>query len=310
MKFPLIDNVRVVLPRAALTVVFDECDRFPDAETGGRVIGTFDQKDEVTTLQVSGIIEPGPNARRSPVMFFQDGKHQEQVFRRIESNHPQIEHLGNWHTHHMNGLNHLSDGDVATYLRTVNHDKQHTPFFYALLVVEQTRSREPQERYKIKHYLVRRGDQHVHEIPAHHVEFTDAELVWPSSKNKEESVSGKRAASEHAVQPQRAYDDAMLKEICPGIRSYTSPKAGIYWRGLLELVDGTKIEIVLAEDSTASKVNYTPLLRNAPSLLQAEADALGKQPFPSATAAIIAAERSCNRILWDPLRDSRQPKSE
>ena len=42
-----------------------------------------------------------------------------------------IEHLGNWHTHHVNGYPNLSGGDVATYRRIVNHELHNLDFFYA-----------------------------------------------------------------------------------------------------------------------------------------------------------------------------------
>src|ERR1700726_902690 len=119
MKFHSTNKVRLVIPKAALTTIFDECDGFDQDETGGRVIGTFEEGRGKLTIHVTGIIEAGPQARRSNVSFFQDGDYQEQVFRKIEDHHREIEHLGNWHTHHVNGLQNLSGGDVETYYRNV-----------------------------------------------------------------------------------------------------------------------------------------------------------------------------------------------
>ena len=82
----------------------------------------------------AGVIEPGPEARRTRTSFFQDGDYQTEVFRRLEEQDPAIEHLGYWHTHHVNGYPRLSGGDVATYRRIVNHELQNLDFFYALLV--------------------------------------------------------------------------------------------------------------------------------------------------------------------------------
>src|SRR5258707_967574 len=93
-------NVQITIPKAALEVVFDECDRYNADETGGRVLGTYVQRAGKLYVNVSGIIEPGPSAQRTAVYFMQDGAYQEQVFRRIEEEHTAIEHLGNWHTHH------------------------------------------------------------------------------------------------------------------------------------------------------------------------------------------------------------------
>ena len=171
MKFHATDNVRLILPQAALRAIFDECDGFDQDETGGRVIGTFQEHSGDLALQITGIIEAGPQAKRSAVSFFQDGKHQERVFRQIESSHPEIEHLGNWHTHHVNGLQTLSGGDIETYHRTVNHRSHNTPFFYALLVTARHRTSDPLRRYNIKHYLFRRGDERAYEIPPKHVQI-------------------------------------------------------------------------------------------------------------------------------------------
>ena len=102
-------------------------------------------------------MSPGPNAQRSPTYFLQDGDYQEKLFRAIEASHPDIEHLGNWHTHHVNGYPTLSGGDKTTYFKTVNHEKHNTDFFYALLVVSKNRGGNP--RYEVKHFFFRRGDR-------------------------------------------------------------------------------------------------------------------------------------------------------
>src|SRR6266705_1526506 len=119
MKYYKAKDVRVVLPKAALVAISDQCDRFDRDETGGRIVGTVSQNRDVILFTVQGVIDAGPRAERSAVSFFQDGKYQEQIFRELESAHPEIEHLGNWHTHHVNGLSTLSSGDITTYGRTV-----------------------------------------------------------------------------------------------------------------------------------------------------------------------------------------------
>src|SRR5260370_40320475 len=113
----------------ALDSIFDECDRFDVDETGGRIIGTYHKRGSRYEIRVLGVLGPGPKARRSPTSFFQDGEYQEGLFRSMEEKYPEIEHLGNWHTHHVNGLATLSGGDKTTYQNTVNHDKHNTDFF-------------------------------------------------------------------------------------------------------------------------------------------------------------------------------------
>ena len=72
MKFHSTDKVRLVMPKAALITVFDECDGFDQDETGGRVIGTYKEHKDKLDIRVTGIIEAGPQAQRSAVSFFQD----------------------------------------------------------------------------------------------------------------------------------------------------------------------------------------------------------------------------------------------
>jgi len=245
-------------------------------------------------LSVSGVIEPGPRARRSAVEFHQDGEHQERVFREIERAHPEVEHLGNWHTHHMNGLSHLSNGDIDTYKRTVGHPNQNTPFFYALLVVAKLRRGNPMHRYSIKHYIFRRGDDRVYEIPEDGVTIVDAPLMWPKAKAP---VPTARPADRHEKIQARARDGEYVSSFFPGVRPFASKKLGVYWRGPIELVDGSNVEVVLVEDPEARKLSYSITLRGASPALEAVAAQLQKDEFETARAALVAAERKCNRAI-------------
>jgi hypothetical protein len=298
MKFHTTDKVRLLIPKAALITVFDECDGFDQDETGGRVIGTFEEHRGKLAIQVTGIIEAGPQARRSAVSFFQDGEYQEQVFRGIEDHHPEIEHLGNWHTHHVNGLQTLSGGDIETYHRTVNHRSHHAPFFYALLVTAKHRSSDPLGRYTVKHYLFRRGDERIYELRRDQVEIVDVPLIWPERAGHPHDKRGSHPKHELRANPDRAYDSDILSEFYQGVRPFSSAKLGIYWRGPLELLDGSKVEVVLLEDSAAAKPTYTVTLREPPAALKGLAEEIADLEFPSARAALITTERSCNRALY------------
>src|SRR5712692_2504757 len=298
MKFHTTDKVRLSIPKAALITVFDECDGFDQDETGGRVIGTFEERRGKLDIHVTGIIEAGPQARRLAVNFFQDGEYQEQVFRKIETHHPAIEHLGNWHTHHVNGLQHLSDGDIETYFRTVNHRNHNAPFFYALLVTAKHRSSDPLNRYTVQHYIFRRGDERIYELRRDQVEIVDAPLIWPVRAGHPRDKRDNHPKHELRANPNRAYDNDILSEFYRGVRPFSSAKLGMYWRGPLELLDGTKIEVVLLEDSAAANPTYTVTLREPPAALKDLAEEIANIEFPSARAALITAERSCNRALY------------
>jgi integrative and conjugative element protein (TIGR02256 family) len=311
MRFHSPPNVHISMPRAALTAVFDQCDGFDRDETGGRLIGTFTEHRGSLKLSVTGIIESGPNAKRSNTSFFQDGEYQERVFRKVESAHPETEHLGNWHTHHVNGYPTLSSGDVSTYQRTVNHPKHNTPFFYALLVTEKQKGRNPLERYHVKHYLFRRGDEHAYELTAKSIEITDAPLLWPRAEEglSVEREDTKRAiASENvAARPERANDSEFIKEFYSDLRVFSSPKLGVYWRGSIELSDGSNLQVVVVEDSSGPSLGYSIALPQAPKPLLALAESLGATTFPSARAALIQTERFSNSALlqWHIGPDSK-----
>src|SRR5437773_9698270 len=164
----------VSMARGVLESIFDECDQYDIDETGGRLVGCYRQKDAQYDIEVLGVIPPGPNARRSPTSFFQDGEYQEQIFRSIEENYPNIRHLGNWHTHHVNGHPTLSGGDRETYHRTVNHPNHNTDFFYALLVTARIPGGQGLERYTAKHFILYRSDPQEYEIPLSGVRIIDS----------------------------------------------------------------------------------------------------------------------------------------
>jgi len=298
MKFHTTDKVRLSIPKAALITIFDECDGFHQDETGGRVIGTFEEHRDKLAVQVAGIIEAGPQARRSAVSFFQDGEYQEGIFRKIEVHHPEIEHLGNWHTHHVNGLQHLSNGDIETYYRTVNHRSHNAPFFYALLVTAKHRSSDPVGRYSVKHYIFRRGDEDIYELRHDQVQIVDTPLVWPKPAELPRGKRDRHPRHELRANPNRAYDSDILSEFYREVRPFSSAKLGMYWRGPLELLDGSRIEVVLLEDSAAANPTYTVTLREAPAALKDLAAEIANVEFPSARAALITTERSCNRALY------------
>lgn len=289
-------KIRVVMPRSAMTTVFDECDHFTEDETGGRVIGTYHEDNGVLTISVCGIIEPGPAARRSRVSFFQDGAYQESVFRRVEEKHPEIEHLGNWHTHHVNGFPQLSGGDIETYTRIVNHKNHNTAFFYALLVTAKNRGADGLSRYDFKHYVFKRGIDGFCEVPAKNVQITDDPLVWPVGSAPRYPPSA--AGNDEEEWPGRVKDRDVLEELFGGFRSYSSQQLGFYWRGKLEAADGSEHEILVLEDKDAQPPVYRAVLRDPSDGFEKVAETIGQEDHPSARRALVAAERSLNRALF------------
>ncbi|HTV75058.1 MAG TPA: hypothetical protein VME66_15295 [Candidatus Acidoferrales bacterium] len=298
MTFHRTDRVKVAIPQAALTAIFDDCDRFERDETGGRLVGTYEQHAHGIVIDVRAVIESGPSARRSNVSFFQDGEYQERRFRELEDICPAIEHLGNWHTHHVNGHPTLSGGDVQTYQRIVNHEKHNTDFFYAVLVTAKNRRpKRDEQRYHIKHYFLRRGDERVYEIPAEMVDVTNAPLLTTAAQptmHAEPNAGVGRVGSSD-----RARDGQLVASDYPRLRTFAAKNGAVYWRGEIELADGSAPEVVVMEDASASPVSYAVGFRSPAEPLRAFVKDISERRFASAHAALLSAERGCNRALFD-----------
>ena len=289
-------DIAVSICAGALETVFAECDRYEHEETGGRMLGTFRQgRDRNLDITVNGVIGPGPNARRSSSSFFQDGEYQAQVFRHVERTHPGVEHLGNWHTHHVNGYPTLSGGDIETYQRIVNHQNHNLDFFYALLVVARNPKESGLDRYRVRHYILVRDDNRVYEVDARQVTVTDDAVIWPVDTESDRLTPSPDISI-------RAQDKSMLERLYPGLRPYQSTRANMfYWRGAVRLIDDSVIQLTVPElmdDEQTRKPFYQVLVKDTPKACLAVATQLGEQHFHSAAEAVYSCEQQMNRTLY------------
>ena len=288
-------SVKVEISERALQSVFEECDRYDNDETGGRMVGLFALERNTLVVRARGVIEPGPNAKRTRTSFFQDGDYQTEVFRRIEAEDPKIEHLGNWHTHHVNGYPNLSGGDVATYRRIVNHELHNLDFFYALLVTARREGRSGLSRYAVRHYVLFRGDDEVYEVDPGDVRITDEATIWPkeaAGAGDELETGPERMERALAV---RAHDQQVLEVMYPSLRPRLSARSEMFfWKGPLPLVDGTEAGLRILEVEDDKGLAY--YLRVSPA--SAEARELYETPFRSASEAVRALELRLNRAIY------------
>ena len=293
--------VRVEIAGEVLESVFEECDRYDHEETGGRVIGHFAMDGDSLVIQARGVIEPGPNARRSRTSFFQDGDHQTEVFRRIEGEDPSIEHLGNWHTHHVNGYPTLSGGDRATYRRIVNHELHNPDFFYALLVTHRNDGRNGLDRYAVRHYVLFRGDDAVHEIAPADVKVTGAPGIWPKDHRTAADAQGDHDADGAGPRGKasvevRARDQIVLGVLFPSLAPRLSNSTGtFFWKGRLRLIDGSAVDVKVAEIDDDGSLVYYPVVSPTS---ESVAELCGK-PFASAAHAVRALELQMNRAIHE-----------
>ncbi len=286
---PLTELVRVVIPNAALMRVFDECDRYDADETGGRLLGVYQQRGDALTIEVNGVIEPGPNARRTATSFFQDGDYQTRVFREVEELHPEIEHLGSWHTHHVNGYPTLSGGDRTTYQRMVNHAQHNTDFFYALLVVERRRTRDPLARYRTRHFLLYRGDETVYEIPEHQVQLVDKPLNWPVAAAEYAETAGTIPTKPVDL----AYEQGAMRAAYPEMQPFLSRQSQtVSWKGPIELVDGTRVTLRVVQYDGSFHV----MVKDTPKSWGSSIEALAEVAFAHAALSVVHTERALNRL--------------
>jgi len=293
----------VMIANAVLESIFEECDQFDVDETGGRLIGTYEKKGAQYDIRVMGVLGPGPNAKRSPTSFFQDGEYQEKIFRAIENKHPHIEHLGNWHTHHVNGLQTLSSGDKTTYRKTVDHDKHNTDFFYALLVVRKTPGRD--RRYEVKHYFFRQNDETIYEIPNDQVEVVDAPAIWARDAEQTLAFPGPshRTELQSAANPERPKDAEFFADFYPSLRPLFSKAADtFYWKGSLGLLDGSHIEVLVMENSAENKSPYSITTFGKNESIQGLVAAHKDRTFKSARHAVVYLEREINGALYQSKR--------
>lgn len=182
-KFP--HELEIIFDRSVSSYILEELRKHPAVEDGGKYIGyvckpgdstlqKFDVNPRAHALVITDFLPGGSKAVRTAVEFMPDGEYQEILFRRAEKLDPAIEHLGSWHSHHSNGLQTLSPGDVEGYFRTVNKAHYRPDFFLASLVKHIPNNSE--SLGWIDHFLFVRGvDEYF--LATDHIRI----IEWPST---------------------------------------------------------------------------------------------------------------------------------
>jgi hypothetical protein len=138
-------ELEILFDRSVSFYIVDELRKHPFVEEGGKYIGyickpgdsslqKFDVNPRSHAIVITDFLPGGPKAVRTAAEFMPDGEYQEALFRQVEEIDPAIEHIGSWHTHHCNGLQTLSRGDVEGYFRTVNKAHYRPNYFFASLI--------------------------------------------------------------------------------------------------------------------------------------------------------------------------------
>ena len=149
-------SVSVFMDRRVPAFILEELTKYPHSEEGGKYLGFVENDGGLTRIMITDFLPGGPQAKRTRVEFLPDGNFQERLFRQAERLDHRVEHLGSWHSHHCNGLETFSDGDIGGYFKTVNKAAYRPDFFLASLVTRIPRSIEEQDW--LRHFLFARGD--------------------------------------------------------------------------------------------------------------------------------------------------------
>lgn len=216
-------------------------------EVGGKLLGRIRRRGQQLVVQVETFIDSGPGATMSNTHLYPNGEYQENIFRVAEKFDPEIEHIGSWHSHHPNGLHHLSGGDIQGYSHSVNDKQYGLDHFLALLAIGICN-----EVPVIRYFLFTRGEdsyqeldpQYVEIVPRHHkaeILLADAERLstdrLPGAQAINHSTDTGHTPSDTLLDPQtlRAQDNRWLKQQgFEKLRTLRDLQTGaVYWRWVL-----------------------------------------------------------------------------
>jgi hypothetical protein len=162
-------------------------------------------------------------------------------------------------------------------------------------VVSKNRGRNP--RYAIKHFMFRRGEDTIYEIPAKDVRLIDDPVL------RQGNAIGRAEALQHglpsAANPQRAKDQEFFSEFYPGLKALLSKDSGApYWKGPLPLVDGSRAEVVAMENLDDKARPYSIATSSKNPVIADILAQYKERKFPSARHAVLHLERDVNQALY------------
>lgn len=207
-----------------------------DVEEGGKLIGHLQRSHSNPTspsfeASVVDFIDSGPRVDRSTVHLLPDRDYQYALFRLLERYDPALEHLGSWHSHHCNGLDVLSRGDVEGYVAAVNDANYNIDIFVAFLVVGVSRTALSGRVYAFK-----RGHQNFYELREDQVTFREehnwlspllavADQLSSVSRGEHEKEAARRDPLQ-ALQPYLARDRTWILRTDPQAKAVHSRATG------------------------------------------------------------------------------------
>ena len=176
-------NLFVEIYKHVIDRIYDSVSH-SNIEEGGKFLGTIEETEHGRIIKVATYIDSGPKVDNSSVHLHPDGEYQEEMFRLTETFYPSIEHLGSWHSHHCNGCNDLSGGDINGYRRSVNNPQYNLNHFFVLLVTDLV-----DQTFEARYYLFTRGTGEHGELNKSQVKIVDGRFPLESLLRESEKAS-------------------------------------------------------------------------------------------------------------------------
>jgi proteasome lid subunit RPN8/RPN11 len=118
---------KVYVSRSALKTIFEECKKSPGRETGGALVGTFNE-DRICVMEASG---PGLDAVHTVASFSPDVYYLENFVKYYEERG--FSFVGQWHKH-PSYIERPSGGDIAQIMEIIK-DNPHLNFFVNMISI-------------------------------------------------------------------------------------------------------------------------------------------------------------------------------
>ncbi|MEV4806314.1 hypothetical protein AB0K18_40500 [Nonomuraea sp. NPDC049421] len=188
---------------------------------GGRHAGVKERMEALPglTFNITDYLDDGPGAVRTVGSHRGDAGYQVAAFRQLEQRYPHIEHIGSWHSHHPNGLQELSAGDIRGYLETVNEKGHNHDFFFVTLGLDAAGFGTA------RHFLFVRGHDGYYEIPPGAIERVPDELCHTMTPVYERAGKGPEEdpPPEGAAPPKTAPQETTTTPQDPPLADATAP---------------------------------------------------------------------------------------
>jgi hypothetical protein len=164
------------------------------------------------------------------------------------------------------------------------------------------------QRYQIKHFFFHRNRSRVDEVPSNHVYVVDGAVWWAG--NSEPATSKKNISLPHVASSptttltpvtnaQRVKDQEFFTDFYPHLKALFSKSLGaLYWKGPMALIDGSRVELLVLENTGDSTPSYSIKVNSPDAALHEVLDLYEDRQFESARHAVMQLRDNLNHLLF------------